>query len=253
MEEWWRGFFDEAYLKLWGAAPVAARTALQVEGLWQVLGLTAGARLLDAPCGYGRIAAPLAERGAVVVGVDQSADLIAEAERRRGGLGEDRLRYLRADLREPLEETGFDAAINIFTSLGYGTENDDVAILTTLRRAVRRGGRVFVESMHRDAAVAGLVLGGPAPSRLPDGTLMIEQPVWDPVSGRIDTCWYWSGPSGSGAKPASLRCYSITELVRLIEGAGLRFVSAHKGCSPESFDVTAPGMGGRVGLLAVRD
>ena len=146
MEEWWRGFFDEAYLRLWGASKVAAGKARQVEGLWQVLGLTAGARLLDAPCGYGRIAAPLAERGAIVVGVDQSADLIAEAERGRGELGQERLRYLRADLRQPLAETGFDAAINIFTSLGYGTEDDDVAILTTLRRAVRPGGRVFVEA-----------------------------------------------------------------------------------------------------------
>ena len=54
------------------------------------------------------------------------------------------------------------------------------------------------------------------------------------------------------AKPASLRCYSITELVRLIERAGLRFVSATKGCSPEPFDATLPRMGGRVGLLAVR-
>jgi SAM-dependent methyltransferase len=253
MEEWWRGFFDDAYLKLWGASKMAAGTAEQVEGLWQVLGLVPGARLLDAPCGYGRLAAPLAGRGAVVLGVDQSADLIAEAERGRGGLGEDRLRYLRADLRQPLAETGFDAAINIFTSLGYGTEEDDVAILTTLRSAVRPGGRVFVDTMHRDAAVAGLVMGSSLASRLPDGTLMIEQPVWDPVTGRIDTCWYWAGPSGSGAKPASLRCYSITELVRLIERAGLRFVSAHKGCSPASFDATAPGMGGRVGLLAVRD
>ncbi len=253
MEEWWRGFFDESYLRLWGASKMAAGTADQVEGMWQVLGLASGARLLDAPCGYGRTAAPLAARGAVVLGVDQSADLIAEAERGRGELGEDRLRYLRADLREPLAETGFDAAINIFTSLGYGTEEDDVAILTTLRLAVRPGGRVFVETMHRDAAVAGLVTGGAPASRLPDGTLMIEQPVWDPVSGRIETCWYWAGPSGSGAKPASLRCYSITELVRLIERAGLRFVSATKGCSPEPFDATLPRMGGRVGLLAVRD
>ena len=253
MEEWWRGFFDEAYLRLWGGSSMAGGTAQQVEGLWQVLGLAPGARLLDAPCGYGRTAAPLAGRGAVVLGVDQSADLIAEAERGRGELGQDRLRYLRADLRQPLDETGFDVAINIFTSLGYGSEEDDVAVLSTLRRAVRPGGRVFVETMHRDAAVAGLAMGRTPASRLPDGTLMIEQPVWDPVSGRIETCWYWSGPSGSGAKPASLRCYSITELVRLIERAGLRFASAHKGCSPDPFDATGPGMGGRVGLLAIRD
>jgi hypothetical protein len=39
----------------------------------------------------------------------------------------------------------------------------------------------------------------------------------------------------------------------MIERAGLRLVSAHPGCSTAPFVVTAPRMGGRVGLLAVRD
>jgi SAM-dependent methyltransferase len=253
MGEWWRSFFDGEYLRLWGALATPEQSREQADGLWQVLGLGPGARVLDAPCGYGRLSIPLAERGALVVGVDQSAELLAEAERGRGGLGEDRLRYRRHDLRQVLAEGGFDAAINVFSSLGYGSEEEDLAILTTLRRAVRPGGRVFVETMHRDAAVAGRLAGGPPPRRLPDGTLMIEEGALDPITGRVETCWYWAGPSGSGARPASLRVYCITELVRLLERAGLRFVSAHKGCSPERFDPTGPSMGGRVGLLAARD
>ena len=67
-------------------------------------------------------------------------------------------------------------------------EEDDVAIMTTLGRAVRAGGQVFVDTMHRDAAVASFASGGPRPHRLLDGTLMIEEPVLDPVAGRIETC-----------------------------------------------------------------
>ncbi len=76
------------------------------------------------------------------------------AEKGRGELPAARLRYLRHDLREPLTETGFDAAINIFSSLGYGTEDDDLAMLKTLRAAVPPEGLVLVETVHRDAAVA---------------------------------------------------------------------------------------------------
>ncbi len=54
----------------------------------------------------------------------------------------------------PLEESGFDVGLNIFSSLGYGTEADDVAILSTLRAAVRPGGLVFVETMHRDRVLS---------------------------------------------------------------------------------------------------
>jgi SAM-dependent methyltransferase len=208
MSDWWQAFFDADYVRLWGqGGDVAAQTAAQVEGLWSLLGLRAGSRVLDAPCGYGRLSRPLAERGALVLGVDQAQALVEQAERERGSLSAAQLRYLRHDLRRPLAETGFDSAFNVFTSLGYGTEDDDLAV---------------------------------------------EQPRFDAIAGRMETCWYWSGPSGHGKKPASLRVYTATELVRLIERAGLRFRSAHRGCTPEPFRAEGPDLGGRLGLLAAR-
>jgi SAM-dependent methyltransferase len=67
-----------------GAAPSRRSGREQVDALWQLCGLAEGARVLDAPCGYGRLSRLLADRGAVVLGVDQSPDLLAEAERGRG-------------------------------------------------------------------------------------------------------------------------------------------------------------------------
>src|SRR3990172_7418851 len=136
MNDWWQAFFDADYLRLWGQSEVSGSIAAQVEGLWSLLGLQEGSRVLDAPCGYGRLSRPLAERGAIVLGVDQSQALLECAERERGGLPSSRLRYLQHDLRKPLGEEGFDCALNVFTSLGYGTEEDDLAILETLRAAV---------------------------------------------------------------------------------------------------------------------
>jgi SAM-dependent methyltransferase len=253
MAEWWESFFDADYARLWGQGEASGPTAAQVDGIWSLLRLEAGSRVLDAPCGYGRLSRPLAERGAVVLGVDQSAALLEEAERGRGGLPPERLRYLRHDLRTPLADRGFDCALNVFTSLGYGTEEDDLAILRTLRAAVRPGGAVFVETNHRDLTAAYLSRGGTTSRRMPDGTLVVEEPRFDPVRGRMETCWYWSGPGGRGTKPASLRVYTVTELVSLIERAGLRLRSVHRGCSPEPFRAEGPDLGGRAGLLCGRD
>ncbi|HJZ89139.1 MAG TPA: methyltransferase domain-containing protein [Polyangia bacterium] len=249
---WWHDFFDEEYVRLFAVFTPPERSQREADALWSLLGLSAGSRLLDAPCGYGRLSVPLAERGARVVGVDYSEALLRQAESARGPLPPDRLRFLRHDLRQPLSESGFDAAINVFSSLGYGSEEDDLAILRTLAAAVRPGGLVLVETNHRDVAVSMLAHGNRLAQRLDDGTLLIEEPRFDAVAGRIETSWYWSGPRGSGQKAGSLRVYSITELVRLMEAAGLRLRSAHSGLSAQPYVAQPPLMGGRVGLLAER-
>ncbi len=90
--------------------------------------------------------------------------------------------------------TGFDVACNIFTSFGYGTEEEDVAIFRTMRAAVRPGGNVVVETNHRDLICAFIALGAKASSRLPDGTLFVDEPDFDAISGLVRLHWYCSGP-----------------------------------------------------------
>src|SRR5215813_1814041 len=246
---WWEQFFDEDYLRVWGAVPMGGDE--EAASLWRILGLSAGARVLDAGCGYGRVTLPLARLGARALGVDQAAPLLAEAQRRRRTIDPGQLRYLRQDLRTRLGESGFDVALSLFSSLGYGDESDDLAILGTLAAAVRPGGKVAVDTNHRDV-LAGLLARGVAPAhRLPDGTLLIEEPRFDPVAGRVETTWFWSGPRGSGQKSASLRVYTITELVRLLERVGLRLEAALHPGTGAPFSPAGPFLGGRVLLVAV--
>ncbi len=209
--------------------------------------------MLDAPCGWGRLSRPLAMRGAMVLGVDQSETLLAAAERQREDLPPARLEYLRHDLRAPLDRTGFDVACNIFTSFGYGSEEEDLAVFRTLRGAVRRGGRVVVETNHRDLMCAYIARGSKFAMRLPDGTLFVDDAAFDAISGVVTLNWYWAGPSGSGEKHAVWRCYTPTEIVRLLERAGLRFAGAYRGLSKTPYAAEGPEAGGRLAVVGVRD
>ncbi len=249
--EWWKSFFDAEYLRLWSELTPPSRSEQEAEGIWNLLELKRGSSLLDAPCGFGRLSWELARRGARVVGVDVSTDLLTEAERCRGEISNEQLTYVRHDLRQPLAANGFDAAINVYSSLGYGTEEDDRAILSTLRAAVRAGGRVFIETMHRDVIAALRARGAQVAQRLADGTLLIEEPQFDPVAGRIQTTWYWSGPNGSGSKSALIRVYTITELVKLLAGVGLTFRSAER-CGTKNPETRVNRMGEVMTLLPPR-
>lgn len=253
MNEWWKTFFDNDYFRIWGTFFSEEDNSKQATDLWSMLDLRPGCRIVDAPCGWGRISRALAMLGATVLGVDQSETLLAVAAGNHGELPPEQLRYLRHDLRQPLPETGFDVACNIFTSFGYGKEDDDVAIFRTLRGAVRRGGRVVVETNHRDALCAFIAHGAKASRRLPDGTLFLDEPDFDAISGIVRLNWYWSGPMGSGEKHAEWRSYTPTQIVDLLRRAGLTFAGAYEGLSKTPYKAKGREAGGRLAVVAVRE
>lgn len=67
--EWWRTFFDDDYVAAWTAAGAFEGSSEQAEQIAVSLP-GSSLRILDVPCGFGRIAARLQERGLSVTGVD---------------------------------------------------------------------------------------------------------------------------------------------------------------------------------------
>ncbi|MFG1677441.1 class I SAM-dependent methyltransferase [Micromonospora sp. NPDC049282] len=127
-----------------------------------------GARILDAGCGTGRVAAALAGRGHAVVGVDADPTLVEAARADHPGP-----RFLVADLAEldlpgQGEAEPFDAAVvagNVMTFVAPGTER---AVLARIAAHVRPDGAVVVgfgtdrgypvAELDADAVAAGLRL-----------------------------------------------------------------------------------------------
>lgn len=251
--DWWQTFFDAEYLEMWAPIHTAERCESEADALWELLRLDEGSRVLDAPCGAGRLSVPLALRGARITGVDYSGALLDAARAAVADLelGES-VELIRADLRDPIDPNGFDAAINMFSSVGYGTESDDLAIFETTAAALRPGARYFVDTMHRDVVVARRARGARAGGRLDDGTLMVEDQEFDPLTGRMETTWHWSGAGKSGHKTASIRVYSPTEILGLLEHAGFALISAHEGVTLAPFTGAGVDAGGRLGLLLER-
>lgn len=112
-----------------------------------VLGDVAGARVLDAPCGPGLYAEALVERGARVVGFDQSAGMVALARERLAGRAEFRQHDL-ADALDWLSESSFDVAL---LALALEYVDDRVSALRELHRVLTPEGVLVVSEQHPTA------------------------------------------------------------------------------------------------------
>jgi SAM-dependent methyltransferase len=146
---WYETFFGPDYFEIYRDMLTPERTAAEVDGVVKLLGLAPGARVLDLACGHGRHAIPLAERGFVVTGFDLSETFLerARADAKARGV---HVRWRRGDMRELPFHAEFDAVVNLFTSFGYFSQAEDVAVLRRVRAALAPGGRLLIETLHRE-------------------------------------------------------------------------------------------------------
>ncbi len=144
---WADDFFGEGYREMFDALGKYESTERDVDDLVRLLGLAPGARVLDVPCGYGRHAALLAERGMAVTGVDVSPVQIEHARRRAPEVD-----FAVGDMRTPPGH-GYDAALNLWTSFGYLEHpSDDFAALRAWHTALGPGGKLLMEITHLERA-----------------------------------------------------------------------------------------------------
>src|SRR5713101_5088635 len=222
--QWFERFFDGDYVALLRDTSPHSRTRREVDFVVRTLRLPAGAQILDVPCGYGRHSVALARRGFRVVGVDLSRAMIAEA-RRRWTEGP-RLRFIQKDMRRIRVVGEFDAVINMYTSFGYFSTQENVAVLRRLTRALRPGGLILID--HRDPGHDARL-----PQRLwyPAGPhrYVLEDRRFDRRTNVTRSDWLIvpAGRRGAIRKTTRFQEYSLPQWRRMFRQVDLRFVKAY--------------------------
>jgi 2-polyprenyl-3-methyl-5-hydroxy-6-metoxy-1,4-benzoquinol methylase len=168
----------EAYAEMMGDAASDPATS----ALLDLLGGVTTMRVLDLPCGEGRVARELARRGARVVGADISDAMLgrARALERREPLGID---YLRVDGTRPdaLRSERFDRVVCNF---GLSDIDDLRGVLATMTRVLDPGGMLVFSILHPCFPGWGAALPGDSP----------------PGLGYFSECW-WAATEGPSADP----------------------------------------------------
>jgi SAM-dependent methyltransferase len=219
--EWWREMFA---MPMWQRVQLSWEDAddadADAEQVVRALGLTTPSRVLDVPCGTGRIARRLRAMGHAVVGIDATVPFLAVA--REAGVP-----VIRADMRtRVVREGSFDAAFCLWGSFGYFDEDGNRAQAEALVDALAPRGRLLVDTLVADTLLPGFA---------PDAAWSVgdvdvtERRVYDAETKRIETTWTFSRDDGRPTQVTSVRLYELDELTDLFAACGCSTFQAFDG------------------------
>ncbi|MEO7327038.1 MAG: class I SAM-dependent methyltransferase [Minicystis sp.] len=210
-------FEADDYLHFYEETLRGEQTAAQVDFLEQQLSMIGPLRVLDLGCGHGRHANELAARGHDVVGVDLVQgflDLAARDAEARGLT----VTYARHDFRALPFEAAFDRAVCLFDAFGFFPDEDNLAVLAAIARALVPGGMLCLDVRNRDWMIKHL----PPITVLEKGDdLMIDRHHFDTQSGRLIDRRILVRDGVIKRRPFSIRLYSLSELALLLGAVGL--------------------------------
>jgi ubiquinone/menaquinone biosynthesis C-methylase UbiE len=209
--------FGEDYLHFYEGILTDEVSDRQVATIARLVKVGPGIRVLDCPCGHGRIANRLARLGAEVVGVDSSQPFLEVAREADAGV-----EYRLGDMRELEFDAEFDVMVNVYTSFGYFDDETDRRVLAGFRRALKVGGKLVMDhqNSHRILSLIA-ALGGESVAMSERGDdLLIDRNRYDATRGRTVTERISVRDGKVRRYPFSVRIFTPAELAAWLQHAG---------------------------------
>lgn len=207
-------FFRESWPTISQAVELPEDAARSVHWIIGAAGLAPGTCVLDAPCGFGRHSVEFARRGFRVTGVDFNETEIERAREAATRAGVT-LTLLCQDMRDMDFSGAFDLAVNLFSSIGYFSDDEDRLLLDRFWRALRPGGVFVLDTRNRDQVVRSM---SPEDRVQADGGAVRIENHFDPMTSRWAARW-WRVPAGASADDpgalvgeSEIRLYTAHEL-----------------------------------------
>lgn len=144
-DNWYVDFFKGINCELWEKAVSPELTKQETDFIREQLQISAGAKVLDAPCGFGRHSLELARHGFRVTGVDISATFLEKLE---ASIKEEKLgiKVVLADLLTVKLEEYFDGAICMGNSFGYFKPEKMELFVSSISSCLKPGARWIIHS-----------------------------------------------------------------------------------------------------------
>jgi len=235
-QNWYESFFEDAYLDVQRQVWPDEETKKQAEFIRNVFELEAGAKILDVPCGNGRLTLPLAEAGYDMTGVDFTEPLLNDARRAARERSLD-ITWEKRDMRQLPWKEQFDAAICMGGSFGYFDDNGNMEHLKAICAAVKMGGK-FMMDLH---IAETLLPKYEKRNWLKIGDIyVLDERGYDLENSRITSKWTFVKDGRISSRESSVRIYTYRQLCRLLRCVGFGGYKAYANIKGDEFKFGSP-------------
>lgn len=153
--EWFKDWFNSPYYHILYKDRDENEAVKFIENLIRYFNPVENSTFLDVACGKGRHSVILANYNYFVDGFDLSENSIKAAK----GFEKDNLKFFVNDIRNPLKNSYYDYAFNLFTSFGYfdDQENNQLAI-DAIADSLKPGAKLVMDFMNCKKVIDNLVV-----------------------------------------------------------------------------------------------
>ncbi len=177
-------------------------------------------KILDLACGHGRHANFLTTLGYPTTGIDLNHPFIEQAkiDAQEKGLN---TQFIEQDILEIDYQAAFDTILFLFNSLGFFDRKDAKLLLTKISRALKIGGKAFIDTKNRDHLIKELQSCNITEK---GEDLMIDRLSFDPIHGTTTNNRIYIKDGKRFDAPFTMTAYSYTDFLQLLNDTGLKII-----------------------------
>ena len=152
-KDWFEDWFDSPYYHILYKDRDEEEAKLFIDNLLSFVDLPLSSKVLDLACGKGRHAVYIGEKGFNTTGVDLSGNSIEFAKQ----FVKPNLSFNVHDMRKPFGNNDFDLVLNMFTSFGYFTRDEDnLSVFKAVNQSLVSEGLFLIDFMNVEKVIKEL-------------------------------------------------------------------------------------------------
>ena len=223
MMDWFKDLYDNFRMKRTFGSISDERTKQDVDFIINVLDLPEGGKVLDLFSGIGRHSIELAKRGYKPIGIEYNQEYLNIAQS-RALENNATVEFIHGDVREVNYGSDFDAAIIMYQSFGYFSDEDDKNVLSKIYYALRKNGRFLIEILNRNWLLKNFVA---QEESMFNDVKIREERNFDHKTNRVNFVIRRYKDNDIEVKKGSWKIYSADEMTHICNTIGFKFVAGY--------------------------
>ena len=234
---WHKEFFAGAALELWRRAIPIERTEEEVHFLLEALAPPPKAKLLDIPCGNGRVSGPLALMEFEITGIDSCQEFLSEAQKNAKNHEVD-ISFHNADMRQIDWSAEFDGAYCMGNSFGYFDYASSLQMLSAVGRSLKTAAKFVLDT---DMVAESFLVSGAEKEWVRKGDMhMLIENSYDCRASCVTTQYTFLQGANVEQRTAVHWIYTCGQLCQMLAAAGFEIIDLFGSTESEPFELGSP-------------